>query len=203
LEREGNVSYHGWAAASGIPSFQHVHPLLELTDQPFSSPDTKYEIEQLKIFQTMVEKGESSPFDSKRWPATHQQLVLPSIGLIYRHHRPSYYSPSSRTALAEAELSYKEDHVSRSVYVAFSLDQPSEELKRVLGDEKDVTLPIWTTTAWSLGSNMVDPSLPSGDNRSSTGEADSPTFWSCRQSWPTRRSATFWSVVKRIGRCWS
>lgn len=87
-------------------------------------------------------------------------LVRSSItGLIYRHHRPSYYSPSSRTALAEAELSYKENHVSRSVYVSFSIDRPSEELSRILEGHlkggQNVGLAIWSTTAWSLSSNMV------------------------------------------------
>ena len=41
--------------------------------------------------------------------------------MIYRRLRPVYWSPSTGTALAEAELEYKEDHVSTAVYVKFPL----------------------------------------------------------------------------------
>ena len=46
------------------------------------------------------------------------------LGLIYRNYRPVYYSPSSRTALAEAELEYK-DHVSHTVYIYFKVNPES------------------------------------------------------------------------------
>ena len=42
-------------------------------------------------------------------------------GMIYRRLRPVYWSPSTRTALAEAELEYKDDHASTAVYVKFPL----------------------------------------------------------------------------------
>ncbi|WRT67996.1 uncharacterized protein IL334_004971 [Kwoniella shivajii] len=74
--------------------------------------------------------------------------------------RPTYYSPSSRTALAEAELSYKDGHKSRSVYVGFPVDQGdmSEGLREVY--ERDVgrgqlELAVWTTTPWTLPANML------------------------------------------------
>ena len=44
-------------------------------------------------------------------------------GMIYRRLRPVYWSPSTRTALAEAELEYKENHASIAVYVKFPLVQ--------------------------------------------------------------------------------
>lgn len=80
----------------------------------------------------------------------------PLAGLITSHHRPTLYSPSSRTALAEAELEYKDDHVSRSVYVSF----PVVELGDLAGvhsslREKPVSLAVWTTTAWTMPSNVV------------------------------------------------
>ena len=88
---------------------------------------------QLRIFQKMVEKG-----------------------LIYRHYRPVHYSPSSLSALAEAELVYKEDHVSHSVYVTFNLESsPSEALKTILASQPHVKLLVWTTTPWTLTANMV------------------------------------------------
>ena len=43
-------------------------------------------------------------------------------GLIYRDFKPVHWSPSSQTALAEAELEYVDDHVSKACYVKFPLD---------------------------------------------------------------------------------
>jgi isoleucyl-tRNA synthetase len=87
-------------------------------------------------------------------------------GLIYRDFRPVYYSPSSRSALAEAELVYMDDHVSRSVFVTFTLHTGdaavgcmSERLKRLVEEEhregKEVKVMVWTTTPWTLTANMV------------------------------------------------
>lgn len=89
-------------------------------------------------------------------------------GLIVSHHRPTLYSPSSRTALAEAELEYREDHVSRSVYVSFPVAELGPTLERelevagvALGEDDKVGLAVWTTTAWTIPSNVVrDLSLP-------------------------------------------
>jgi isoleucyl-tRNA synthetase len=83
--------------------------------------------------------------------------------LIYRHYRPVHYSPSSRSALAEAELVYKDDHVSHSVYIAFDLDLWSNEtsvsLRTLVAGEKKVQLLVWTTTPWTLTANMVQALL--------------------------------------------
>jgi isoleucyl-tRNA synthetase len=46
-----------------------------------------------------------------------------TIGMIYRQLRPVYWSPSTKTALAEAELEYKEDHISVAAYVKFPIVQ--------------------------------------------------------------------------------
>ncbi|KIY61706.1 isoleucyl-tRNA synthetase [Cylindrobasidium torrendii FP15055 ss-10] len=91
--------------------------------------DHDYEIRQLNIFKTMVENG-----------------------MIYRNYRPVHYSPSSRSALAEAELVYKDDHVSHSVYVTFDLDVESLPALREFGHS--MKLLVWTTTPWTLTANM-------------------------------------------------
>jgi isoleucyl-tRNA synthetase len=91
----------------------------------------------MKLFAQLVENGKSEPT-----PLT--------AGLITHRLRPVYYSPSSRTALAEAELKYK-NIKSRSVYVSFPLDSDFHGVS-------DVQLAIWTTTPWTLPANMV--SLP-------------------------------------------
>ena len=80
-------------------------------------------------------------------------------GLIYRQHRPVHYSPSSQSALAEAELVYNDAHVSHSVYVSFPLDLSSTEVSQKLRDlvcgKKSVSLLVWTTTPWTLPSNLA------------------------------------------------
>ena len=81
------------------------------------------------------------------------------IDLIYRQHKPVYYSPSSRSALAEAELEYTERHLSRSVYILFDIDKNSnienEFLRNIVSTQKKVQLAVWTTTPWTLSANMV------------------------------------------------
>jgi isoleucyl-tRNA synthetase len=85
--------------------------------------------------------------------------------MIYRRLRPVYYSPSTKTALAEAELEYKEDHVSTAAYVKFRLENlgmsqrstylPLGNLKDLVDGEKGVSAIIWTTTPWTLPANRV------------------------------------------------
>ena len=82
-------------------------------------------------------------------------------GHIYRGLKPVYWSPSSLTALAEAELEYPDNHVSRSVYVAFKLTQLSEAAAAKIGDYRDdLGLSIWTTTPWTLVSNQFTRGAP-------------------------------------------
>ncbi|KAK0232349.1 tRNA synthetases class I-domain-containing protein [Armillaria nabsnona] len=82
-------------------------------------------------------------------------------GLIYRHYRPIHFSPSSRSALAEAELVYKGDHISHSVFVTFNLDA-AQSGERYAKFGRDIKLLVWTTTPWTLTANMgiaVNPEL--------------------------------------------
>jgi isoleucyl-tRNA synthetase len=83
-----------------------------------------------------------------------------SADLILHRSRPTYYSPSSRTVLAEAELSYKDDHKSHSAYVYFNVPEEymSADLQKLWKDVaagRDLGLAIWTTTAWTLAANQV------------------------------------------------
>ncbi|SNX85621.1 probable ISM1 - isoleucine--tRNA ligase, mitochondrial [Melanopsichium pennsylvanicum] len=104
--------------------------------------DPGYEARQLRVFGEMVRKG-----------------------LIYRQFRPVYWSPSNRTALAESELEYREDHLSKAVYVACKLiagPQLLGKLGRHASVADELNAIIWTTTPWSLPSNMainVNPDL--------------------------------------------
>ncbi|KAG5634944.1 hypothetical protein H0H81_000255 [Sphagnurus paluster] len=130
--------------ASQKEQYQHFGIMADWsTETTYRTLDPDYEIRQLRVFQKMVEKG-----------------------LIYRHYRPVHYSPSSRSALAEAELVYKDDHISHSVYVQFELDKDgvieNDLLRGLASSSSSVKLMVWTTTPWTLTANMgiaVHPGL--------------------------------------------
>ncbi|KAF9284139.1 hypothetical protein BGZ68_004889 [Mortierella alpina] len=96
----------------------------------YKTMDKDFETRQLNVFYSMMNKG-----------------------LIYRANKPVYWSPSSRTALAESELEYKDDHKSRSAWVAFFVDQPSPALAALLPDSVSLQAVVWTTTPWTLPAN--------------------------------------------------
>ena len=73
-------------------------------------------------------------------------------GSVIRSKKPIYWCPSCETALAEAEVEYY-DKESPSIYVRFPLKEKGLE-KFVSGFEKRSYVVIWTTTPWTLPSNM-------------------------------------------------
>src|SRR5690606_15470921 len=68
-------------------------------------------------------------------------------GYIYKGLKPVYWSPSSESALAEAEIEYK-DVESYSIYVAFGI----KDAKGVVPE--DAKFIIWTTTPWTIPANL-------------------------------------------------
>jgi len=84
-------------------------------------------------------------------------------GYIYRGLKPVHWSPSSKTALAEAELEYPEGHTSRSVYAAFEvLELPPGLAPAWYEALGQLGVAIWTTTPWTLPANLavsVNPDL--------------------------------------------
>ncbi|OSD08764.1 isoleucyl-tRNA synthetase [Trametes coccinea BRFM310] len=123
--------------ASQMEQFRQLGVMADWSPETtYRTLDPEYELRQLDIFKTMVEKG-----------------------LIYRQHRPVHYSPSSRSALAEAELVYNDKHVSHSVYVSFRLDPTSphmsDTLRALTAGREKVNLLVWTTTPWTLTANMA------------------------------------------------
>ncbi len=88
-------------------------------------------------------------------------------GHIYRGLKPVHWSPSSRTALAEAELEYPEGHQSPSAYIAFSVTNLPSKLREALLSqginlpsepvdlERIVRVAIWTTTPWTIPANLA------------------------------------------------
>lgn len=83
-----------------------------------------------------------------------EQMVL--NGHIYRGRKPVHWSPSSRTALAEAELEYPEGHKSKSIYVSLPICSVPEGASRELRDALEgAALAVWTTTPWTIPANMA------------------------------------------------
>lgn len=99
---------------------------------PYITLKPEYEAQQIKVFGEMAKKE-----------------------LIYKGLKPVYWSPSSESALAEAEIEYQ-DKRSPSIYVAF----PVMDGKGVL--DESVRIIIWTTTPWTIPANLgisVHPEL--------------------------------------------
>ncbi|KAM7356031.1 isoleucyl-tRNA synthetase, mitochondrial [Cochliomyia hominivorax] len=74
-------------------------------------------------------------------------------GLVYRELKPVFWSPSSGTALAEAELEYDNNFVSPSIYIRLVVTTlpPSIHLEK----QQKLYAIIWTTTPWTLPSNQA------------------------------------------------
>ena len=86
-------------------------------------------------------------------------------GLVYKGKKPVYWCISDRTALAEAEVEY-EAHVSPSIYVEFPLDPRDADVlaARVPGlANRRVSVLIWTTTPWTIPSNLAVAFQPGFD----------------------------------------
>ncbi|MGM9943734.1 MAG: isoleucine--tRNA ligase [Lysinibacillus sp.] len=91
---------------------------------PYITLKPEFEARQIEVFGKMAEKG-----------------------YIYKGLKPVYWSPSSESALAEAEIEYK-DVKSASIYVSF----PIKDAKGVV--PADAKFIIWTTTPWTLPANL-------------------------------------------------
>ncbi|MBM3296789.1 MAG: isoleucine--tRNA ligase [Candidatus Aminicenantes bacterium] len=74
-------------------------------------------------------------------------------GNVYKGKRPVHWCASCRTALAEAEIEYK-DRRSPSIYARFPVLSDPARLSPELKDRK-VSVLIWTTTPWTLPANLA------------------------------------------------
>ena len=94
-------------------------------DNPYITYQPQVEAKQIGVFANMYEKG-----------------------YIYKGLKPVYWCTDCETALAEAEIEYK-DINSHTAYVKF----PVKDAKGKF-DEQNVSFVIWTTTPWTLPGNM-------------------------------------------------
>ena len=105
-------------------------------ENPYLTINPEYEAQQVRVFGEMYKKG-----------------------YIEKGLKPVYWCASCETALAEAEVEYA-DISSKSIYVRFEFDQTSTEkinneiLKQVQNDKKIYAI-IWTTTPWTIPSNVA------------------------------------------------
>lgn len=94
-------------------------------DHPYITLKKEFEAHQIDVFGKMAMQG-----------------------YIYKGLKPVYWSPSSESALAEAEIEYK-DVKSPTIYVKFNVKDGKGVLQ---GDEAFV---IWTTTPWTIPANLA------------------------------------------------
>jgi len=104
-------------------------------ENPYLTLKKNYESAQIEVFGKMFLKG-----------------------YIFRGLKPVHWSPSSRTALAEAELEYPDEHFSKSVYVSFRITSVPKQIelrfeKNNLNKHLSQNILIWTTTPWTLPAN--------------------------------------------------
>ena len=140
--REKAASFAREAVERQSASFQRYGVIGDF-DNPYLTLLPEYEAAQVRVFGEMYKNG-----------------------YIYRGRKPVHWSPSSRTALAEAELEYPEGHVSKSIYVALDVVSMSDALKEHVaqGDDDNTKLKvaIWTTTPWTIPANLavaINPDL--------------------------------------------
>jgi isoleucyl-tRNA synthetase len=98
-------------------------------ENPYSTMSDHYEAETARLFARFVERG-----------------------FVYKGARPVYWCIHDQTALAEAEVEYRE-HDSPSVYVKFPIAGDPAAIDPALAGRKVFAL-IWTTTPWTLPANL-------------------------------------------------
>lgn len=99
-----------------------------LWENPYRTMDFRYEANVVRMFKRLVERGR-----------------------IYRGLKPTLWSPTSQTALADTEIVYFE-HTSKSIFVRFPLIDDHNGWAK--GLEGPVFCIIWTTTPWTIPANL-------------------------------------------------
>ncbi|HVS52698.1 MAG TPA: class I tRNA ligase family protein, partial [Opitutaceae bacterium] len=118
----------GWIAKQ-TAQFKRLG-VLGAWDNSYKTKDPKFEADIVRTFAAFVERE-----------------------LVYRSKKPVYWSIPFETALAEAEIEYK-DHVSPSIWVKFAV--PADEAKKFgLPADKPLFVVIWTTTPWTIPANLA------------------------------------------------
>ena len=103
-------------------------------ENPYLTIAPEYEAEQVRVFGEMYKKG-----------------------YVEKGLKPVYWCASCETALAEAEVEYA-DVSSKSIYVRFKFDEDSTQrinINIIPNNTKPIYAIIWTTTPWTIPSNVA------------------------------------------------
>jgi isoleucyl-tRNA synthetase len=107
-------------------------------DKPYLTLDPAFEAEQVRAFAEIVANGH-----------------------LYRGYKPVHWCLDCRSALAEAEVEYQ-DKTSAAIDVRFTVSEPAEFYARLAdnpelagANQRPLSVPIWTTTAWTLPANQA------------------------------------------------
>ena len=98
-------------------------------EKPYRTMDKHFEAQEVKVFGSMFDKG-----------------------FIYKGLKPVTWCPFCATAVAEADIEYKDDPCT-SVYVKFQMKDDQGKLAGF--DLSKTYFVIWTTTIWTLPGNMA------------------------------------------------
>jgi isoleucyl-tRNA synthetase len=128
LRRLCDAYSEGWIAKQR-EQFKRLGTLADWANE-YKTKAPAFEADILRVFAAFVEKG-----------------------VVYRSKKPVYWSIPFETALAEAEVEYK-DHSSPSIWVRFVVPA-AEAAKFGLPGDKPLSIVIWTTTPWTLPANLA------------------------------------------------
>ena len=98
-------------------------------EHPYKTMDPGFEAQEVRVFGKMYQNGH-----------------------IYKGLKPVYWCPHDETALAEAEIEYKDDPCT-TVYVKFPIHDDLGKLSHL--DHSKLSFVIWTTTIWTLPGNLA------------------------------------------------
>ena len=98
-------------------------------EHPYKTMDKGFEADEVRVFGAMYQKG-----------------------YIYKGLKPVYWCAKDETALAEAEIEYKDDPCT-TVYVKFPMHDDQGKLSHL--DKSRLFFVIWTTTIWTLPGNLA------------------------------------------------
>ena len=98
-------------------------------EHPYKTMDPGFEAQEVRVFGKMYQNGH-----------------------IYKGLKPVYWCAHDETALAEAEIEYKDDPCT-TVYVKFPMNDDLGKLSHL--DRSTLFFVIWTTTIWTLPGNLA------------------------------------------------
>ncbi len=146
-------------------------------EHPYLTIASNYEAGQVRIFGEMYKKG-----------------------YIEKGLKPVYWCAACETALAEAEVEYA-DHTSSSLYIRFKFENADEIYKKFnINSAKPLYSIIWTTTPWTIPSNMAICLHPKFEY--TFFEYENNTYIAASGLLESFVSELGWENIKKLGTCY-